>query len=55
MKRSASRGQALPSRVGKTRVPSVDPRAHKGQIQVALQEMPQAIQGPLHNQQLHRL
>ena len=56
-KNSASGGQteAVPSRVGKTRLPPVDYRAHKRQIQVALQGTPQPIQGTLHSQQLRRL
>ena len=57
VKRPASRGQAqaVPSGVGKTKVPPVNTRAHKGWIQVALQRTPQTIQDYLHNQQLHRL
>ena len=56
-KKSASGGytEAVPSRVGKTRLPPIDYRAHKRRIQVALQGMPQAIQGTLHSQQLRRL
>ena len=52
---SGGQAQALPSRVGKTRVPPVDHRAHKGLIQIVPQGTPQAIQGTLHNEQLHRL
>ena len=50
--KSASGGQAeaVASRVGKTRLPPVDHRAHMRQIQVALQGTPQPIQGTLHSQ-----
>ena len=39
----------------KIRVPTVDSTDHKGRIQVALQTLSQAVQGPLHNQRLRRL
>ena len=55
--KSASGGQteAVPYGMGKTRLPLVNYRAHKRQIQVALQRMPKLIQGTLHSQQLRRL
>ena len=47
--------EAVPSGMGKTRLPRVNYRAHKRQIQVALQRTPKLIQGTLHSQQLCRL
>ena len=44
--------EAVPSRMGKSRLPPVNYRAHKRRIQVALQRTPKLIQGTLHSQQL---
>ena len=55
--KAASGGQteAVPSGVGKARLPPVNNRADKRRIQVALQRMPKLIQGTLHSQQLRKL
>ena len=55
--KAASWGQtkAVPSGVGKARLPPVNNMADKRRIQVALQRMPKLIQGTLHSQQLRRL